>query len=111
MTDPSSGGGSGALEVEAVIVAGWLRVAAEDRASYLDGCRPIVEAARAAPGCIDFAITGDLLDPERINVFEHWESTEAVERFRGSGPDGDQQTAVLEARVSQHTVTGSELLT
>ncbi len=94
-----------------IVVAGWLRVAAEDREAYLDGCHAVVEAARAAPGCIDFSLGPDLLDAERINVFEQWESEVAVERFRGSGTSDDQAAMIIGAHVVQHTVTGTTQLT
>jgi quinol monooxygenase YgiN len=42
----------------------------------------IVERARGAAGCLDFAITADLIDPGRVNTFERCESKAAVEAFR-----------------------------
>jgi quinol monooxygenase YgiN len=87
-----------------IVVAGSLRVDAEARDGYLDGCREVVAAAREAPGCLDFAISADLLEPGRINVFERWESTEALERFRGEGPPGDQLAQLLEIRVSEYEI-------
>jgi quinol monooxygenase YgiN len=57
-----------------IVVAGSVRVDAEARDAYLDGCREVVAAAREAPGCLDFALSADLLEPDRINVFERWES-------------------------------------
>jgi quinol monooxygenase YgiN len=90
-----------------IVVAGWLRVAAEHRDTYLEGCRAVVEAARATPGCVDFSLSPDLIDLERINVFEQWESTDAVERFRGSGPSDDQQSMIVGARVVQHEIAAS----
>jgi quinol monooxygenase YgiN len=94
-----------------IIVSGWLRVASESRAAYLVDCRSVVEAARSAPGCVDFSLSPDLLDNERINVFEQWESVEAVEQFRGAGPSEDQQTAIIGAQVSQHEIASSTSLT
>jgi quinol monooxygenase YgiN len=94
-----------------IVVAGWVRVAAEDRERYLESCRGVVEAARAAPGCVDFSVSPDLLDPGRINVFEQWESTEAVEQFRGSGPSDDQQAMIVGAHVVQHEIAASTDLT
>lgn len=94
-----------------IVVAGWIEVAPADRDGYLDGCRAVVEAARSADGCLDFAIGPDLLHDGRINVFEQWATVEDVERFRGSGPSDDQQTQVLGAQVVQHTVTDSTSLT
>ena len=46
-----------------VIVAGHLIVAEDARDDYLADCTDVVEQARRAPGCLDFAISADLLDP------------------------------------------------
>jgi hypothetical protein len=53
-----------------VIVAGHITVDPEPRESYLAGSMTVVEKARRADGCLDFAITADLLDPGRVNLFE-----------------------------------------
>ncbi len=45
-----------------VIVAGHVTVDPEQRESYLAGSMSVVEKARQAEGCLDFAITADLLD-------------------------------------------------
>ena len=79
-----------------VIVAGHITVDAEQRESYLAGCMSVVEKARRADGCLDFAITADLLDPGRVNLFERWESQAAVETFRSSGPSNKQGAASVE---------------
>ena len=94
-----------------IIVSGWIRVDAANRAEYLASCRDVVEAARSAPGCVDFCISADLVDPGRINVYEQWESVDSVEAFRGSGPDDGQQTMILDAHVAQHEVASSLELT
>ena len=84
-----------------VIVAGHLIVDASERDAYLAGCVAVVEAARAAVGCLDFAIGADLADPARINVFERWESPAAVEAFRAGGPDDAQSAAIRSADVRE----------
>jgi quinol monooxygenase YgiN len=94
-----------------VIVAGHLIVAREGRDDYLAGCADVVRQARHAPGCLDFAITADLLDPARVNIFERWKSQDAVEAFRGSGPRADQSDRVVTASVSEYGVTGERGLT
>jgi quinol monooxygenase YgiN len=53
-----------------VIVAGHVTVDPERRESYPAGSMSVVEKARQADGCLDFAITADLLDPARVNLFE-----------------------------------------
>jgi len=87
-----------------VIVAGHITVESHQREAYLAGCVSVVEQARRATGCLDFAITADLLDSSRINIFERWESQAAVETFRGSGPSDDQSAAIVSASVAEFTV-------
>ena len=87
-----------------VIVAGHITVESHQREAYLAGCVSVVEQARRATGCLDFAITADLLDSSRINIFERWESQAAVETFRGSGPSDDQIAAIVSASVAEYTV-------
>lgn len=94
-----------------VIVAGHLTVHPAERASYVEGCREVVLLARAAPGCLDFAISADLLDEGRVNVYERWASQADAEAFRGSGPSDDQHAALLAASVAEYDVAGSRSLT
>lgn len=93
-----------------IIVSGHLRVAPAERAAYLEGSRAVIEAARRAPGCLDFHLSPDPIDDDRINVYEAWRSTADVERFRGAGPSGDQQAAIIDARVAQHEVASTTAL-
>jgi quinol monooxygenase YgiN len=53
-----------------IIVCGRLMIDPDRRQPYLAACRPVIEAAREAPGCLDFHLTPDPLDTARINVFE-----------------------------------------
>ena len=87
-----------------VIVAGHITVEPHQRESYLAGCVSVVEEARRADGCLDFAITADLIDPGRVNIFERWESQAAVETFRGSGPRREQGAAMLSALVAEYDI-------
>jgi len=87
-----------------VIVAGHITVDPEQRESYLAGCMGVVEGARQADGCLDFAITADLIDPGRIDIFERWESQEAVAAFRKRGPSNEQRAAMLSASVAEYDI-------
>jgi quinol monooxygenase YgiN len=91
-----------------IIVSGHLDVAPAGRDGYLADCRAVVEQARAAPGCLDFALSADLLAPGRINVYERWESDEDLARFRGDGPAGSQQEQILDASVARYRVSAVE---
>jgi quinol monooxygenase YgiN len=87
-----------------VIVAGHITVDPEQRQSYLAGSMSVVQKARRADGCLDFAITADLLDPGRVDLFERWESQAAVETFRRSGPRNKQRAAMLSVSVAEYDV-------
>jgi quinol monooxygenase YgiN len=67
----------------------------------------VVEQARAARGCLDFAISADLLEPGRINVYEHWESDADLERFRGTGPEPAQMAEIRDAEVLRYGISSS----
>ena len=107
----SEGLSNRALEQHVVIVAGHIVVNPEERESYLAGCLTIVEQGRSAPGCLDFAITADLVDPGRIDILERWASQDAVEAFRSSGPSEEQGAAMLAASVAEYDVVNERPLT
>jgi quinol monooxygenase YgiN len=106
---------SNAKEIVVVIVAGHLVVDPAQRDDYLSGCVGVVRQARRAPGCLDFALSADSVDPGRINIFERWDSQAAVEAFRGwghlppegqgDGPSDEQGAAILSASVCEYDVT------
>ena len=87
-----------------LIIAGHLRVAPAERDAYVAGCAGVVEAARRAPGCLDFSITADTVDAGMVRIYERWATAAQLAAFRGSGPSGDQQAAILEASVRRYDV-------
>lgn len=87
-----------------IIVAGSIYVDPAGRAGYLEDCKAVVGAARAAAGCLDFSVSADLLDDARINVYERWDTDADLQAFRGDGPSGDQQAQIVRAEVSDYTV-------
>lgn len=91
-----------------LIVAGHLEVEHTDRDRYVSDCEPVVEQARRAPGCLDFAITADPLDPYRINIYERWESDEALSDFRGSGPGEGLSERIRRADVHKYRISATE---
>jgi quinol monooxygenase YgiN len=93
-----------------VIVAGHITVDPEQRESYLAGSMSVVEKARRADGCLDFAITADLLDPGRVNLFERWESQAAVKGFRRRGPSNKQRAAMLSVSVAEYDIADARPL-
>jgi quinol monooxygenase YgiN len=93
-----------------IVVAGHITVEPTQRETYLAGCVSVVEQARRAAGCLDFAIAADLVDLGRINVFERWASRAELDAFRGSGPSDEQNVAIVSASVAEYDVTGERSL-
>jgi hypothetical protein len=51
-----------------IIIAGYTRTDAEKRDSAVEAFRGMVERARAYDGCLDFSISADVVDPERLSL-------------------------------------------
>ncbi len=88
-----------------IIVFGSLTLAPGQRDAFLRGSRIAVEAARQTDGCLDLAVSPDLLDPDRVNVLEAWESADALERFRGDGPGEDLSDLIRSYDISQREIS------
>ena len=73
-----------------LIIAGELHVDPADRDRYLAATADVAPQARAFPGCLDFVQAADPVEPDRINVYERWESDEALLAFRSQGGADDE---------------------
>ena len=91
-----------------IIIAGSLRVAAHDRSRYLDAVADVALLARRATGCLDFVQAADPIDPERINVFERWDTDDDVHRFRASGGPELVLPPLVSADVQKYRVASVE---
>lgn len=94
-----------------IIIAGHLRVAADERDQYLAAVSGVAIQARRMRGCLDFVQSADPIEPDRINVYERWDSDEALMSFRTSG---DEEIApistpdVLGADVAKYRISAVE---
>lgn len=87
-----------------LIIAGYLMTDPTDRDAFVAEGKSVVSMARTAPGCLDFCMTADTLDPARVNIFERWASEEELLAFRGSGPDSDTAVRILDADVKRYII-------
>lgn len=62
---------------------------------------------RKSPGCKDFVVAADPLEPNRVNVYEEWESEKQVLAFRGAGPNKNLFSLIERANVSRHVIASS----
>lgn len=87
-----------------IIVSGRIALKSGSRDEFLEKSRDAMVQARGTTGCRDFVVAADPLDPNRVNVYEEWESEQALHAFREAGPGDDLGTLILEADVSTHRV-------
>lgn len=93
-----------------IIVAGALHVAPADRDRYLFAVRDVADQARRFPGCLDFAQSPDPNDSGRINVYERWESDDALLAFQSADTDegASEVPQILAVDVAKYEVTTVE---
>jgi quinol monooxygenase YgiN len=91
-----------------IIIAGTLHVDPSDRDRYLAAVIDVARLARRAPGCLDFVQTPDPLDPERINVYERWESDDHLHRFRAAGGPELELPPLRSADVHKYRIASVE---
>jgi quinol monooxygenase YgiN len=65
-----------------IIIAGYSLTDADQREAAVAAFAEMVARARRTDGCLDVAISVDSIDPERINVFEHWRDQESLDAWR-----------------------------
>ncbi|MCY1671551.1 antibiotic biosynthesis monooxygenase [Novosphingobium sp. SL115] len=64
--------------MERVTLWGWIDFAGKDAAAIVRGAEQFIVPTYDEPGCIHYVWTGDPLKPERMWVFEEWESVGAL---------------------------------
>lgn len=87
-----------------IIVSGHVRVKSGKRATFLKASHAAMEAARNAASCRDFIVAADPIEDDRVNIYEEWETVEAMLAFRGDGPDSGMNDLIVEANVHRHSV-------
>lgn len=89
-----------------LIVAGHLYVPPQERDAWVDANSEILARVRSQSGCIDLAITADVLDAGRVNLFELWESEEHLAAWRAIA-DPPPKPPILSTTVLKHQISAS----
>jgi quinol monooxygenase YgiN len=95
------------MQHQRVIIAGWETVDPSKRADVVASYQDLISRARKAPGCLDFAISADTLDPSRVNTFELWESEEHLEAWRKVSHPPKPLTESSVGDMHKHTIVRS----
>jgi quinol monooxygenase YgiN len=57
-----------------LIVAGTGHVDPDHRDALLRDLAPSLRQVRSTPGCLDYVVAADPIEPDRVNIYERWES-------------------------------------
>ncbi|MDH5823283.1 YciI family protein [Luteimonas sp. RD2P54] len=90
-----------------VVVEGRLYLHPGQRHAYLAACAPMVARARRQPGCLDFSISADTVDPGRVNLIERWDCEHSLAAWRRQADPPQDLPEVLHAEVRKHRVAWS----
>jgi len=88
-----------------IVVAGKLVIRDGKRDEFVARSTGSVRAARANEDCLDFAVSADPIDENRVNIFEEWRSRDSLDKFRGSGPADDLFDLVESFDVKERELT------
>jgi len=61
-----------------IIVEGWARLAPGEAARFHAAARKMAEETRKETGCLEYAFSQDLADPDLVRVIERWEDEAAL---------------------------------
>jgi quinol monooxygenase YgiN len=88
-------------------IAGHLYVKKSERDKFVEGHRAVIAKARKAEGCLDLAISADMIEDNRVNMFELWESQEKLDAWRKVAPAPDVQAEIEGGNVQLHVIARS----
>ena len=61
-----------------IVVVGYITINPEMRAEAEAAIATLVPLTVAEEGCVEYRYAADILEPNRINIWEQWESEEAM---------------------------------
>lgn len=85
-----------------MIVAGKLILKPGCRDEFIEQSLNSISLARANKNCLDFSVSPDPIDLNRVNVYEKWLSREALALFRASGPENHSFSMVVSFDVDEY---------
>lgn len=80
----SSAGDHDKTQQTKIIVSAYYRVHPDDRQTFIDAVKPEMQTAQRLPGCVFYAFSQDLVNPDAFHLSEGWVDIEAYERHEHS---------------------------
>ncbi|HEX5267960.1 MAG TPA: putative quinol monooxygenase [Acidimicrobiales bacterium] len=76
-----------------LLVGGTFEVDPVDRDAFIAARHDSMRASRSEPGCLEYTIAPDPIDPGRIILFERWDNQEALDTHLAAIRQGPQPSA------------------
>jgi quinol monooxygenase YgiN len=94
-----------------LIVAGTGYVDPDRRDALLESLAPALRQARTTPGCLDYVVAADPIEPDRVNIYERWESeTHLTTHLAGIAQTAPPMPDVRSVEVVRYEISGSRPL-
>ena len=96
-----------------IIVGGTFEVEPDQREEFLASRHDGMRRSRAEPGCLEYTLSADPLDPGRVMLFERWENQESLDAHLSALRSGAQSApgiAPKSASVTLYDVSGERSL-
>lgn len=91
-----------------LIVAGTGYVDPEGRDAILATLEEPMRRVRTEPGCLDYVVSADPIEPDRVNIYERWESGEHLAAHLATMARSAQpMPAVHSVEVMRYEVSGA----
>ena len=97
-----------------VIVAGSFEIKPDERDEFLAGRLDSMRASRSEPGCLEYTMSADPIDPGRVVLFERWADQASLDthiagiRQAPASPQGG--VAATSATITVYEVSGERPL-
>ena len=94
-----------------LIVAGTGYVDPDHRDALLESLVPAVRQVRTTPGCLDYVVAADPIEPGRVNIYERWESGAHLDsHLAGIAQAASPMPGVRSVEVIRYEISGSRPL-
>jgi len=97
-----------------VIVAGSFEIKPDEREEFLAGRLDSMRASRSEPGCLEYTMSADPIDPGRVVLFERWEDQAALDAhlaaMGNAPPPSGRAVAPTSASITVYDIAGERPL-
>jgi quinol monooxygenase YgiN len=97
-----------------LIVAGMFEVEPDRRQEFLTDREDSMRKSRAEPGCLEYVMSADPIDPGRVVLLERWADQQSLDvhlsAMQGAPPPPAEGVALKSAVVTVYDVSGERSL-